>query len=65
MSAVRNLSGREVSGRPLRIDSATNAPGENFRGSQWGYSGALVYPNGCPLIQVVAVQHQLSPGPWR
>lgn len=32
MSAVRNLSGREVSGRPLRIDSATNAPGENFRG---------------------------------
>ena len=27
MSAVRNLAGREVNGRPLRIDSATNAPG--------------------------------------
>lgn len=26
MSAVRNLAGREVSGRPLRIDSAANAP---------------------------------------
>ncbi|XP_064405130.1 cleavage stimulation factor subunit 2-like isoform X2 [Halichondria panicea] len=26
-SAVRNLAGREVNGRPLRIDSATNAPG--------------------------------------
>ena len=27
MSAVRNLAGREVNGRPLRIDSAMNAPG--------------------------------------
>lgn len=27
MSAVRNLGGRELNGRPLRIDSATNAPG--------------------------------------
>ena len=27
MSAVRNLAGRELNGRPLRIDSATNAPG--------------------------------------
>ena len=32
MSAVRNLAGREVGGRPLRIDSATNAPGGEFRG---------------------------------
>lgn len=32
-SAVRNLAGKEVNGRPLRIDSATNAPGENFRAS--------------------------------
>jgi len=31
MSAVRNLAGRELNGRPLRIDSATNAPGEGFR----------------------------------
>ena len=26
MSAVRNLAGRELNGRPLRIDSAANAP---------------------------------------
>ena len=26
MSAVRNLAGRELNGRPLRIDSASNAP---------------------------------------
>ena len=32
MSAVRNLAGREVNGRPLRIDSAMNAPGGEFRG---------------------------------
>lgn len=32
MSAVRNLAGKEVNGRPLRIDSATNAPGGEFRG---------------------------------
>lgn len=32
MSAVRNLTGREVNGRPLRIDSATNAPGGEMRG---------------------------------
>ena len=31
MSACRNLAGRELNGRPLRIDSAMNAPGENFR----------------------------------
>ncbi|CAI8033910.1 Cleavage stimulation factor subunit 2 [Geodia barretti] len=31
-SAVRNLTGREVNGRPLRIDSATNAPGGEMRG---------------------------------
>ena len=32
MSAVRNLAGKEVNGRPLRIDSATNAPGGEFKG---------------------------------
>ncbi len=26
MSAMRNLAGREVNGRPLRIDGASNAP---------------------------------------
>ena len=31
MSACRNLAGRELNGRPLRIDSAMNAPGENMR----------------------------------
>ena len=38
MSAVRNLAGKEVSGRPLRIDSAMNAPGGEFRGpgELWG-----------------------------
>ena len=34
MSAVRNLQGKEVNGRPLRIDSATNAPGGEFRGER-------------------------------
>ena len=34
MSAVRNLAGRELNGRPLRIDSATNAPGEGLRGRE-------------------------------
>ena len=34
MSAVRNLAGRELNGRQLRIDSAANAPGEGFRGQQ-------------------------------
>lgn len=31
MSACRNLAGRELNGRPLRIDSAMNAPGENLK----------------------------------
>lgn len=31
LSACRNLVGREVNGRALRIDSAMNAPGESFR----------------------------------
>ncbi len=31
MSACRNLAGRELNGRPLRIDSAMNAPGENIK----------------------------------
>lgn len=33
MSAVRNLAGRELNGRPLRIDSATNAPSAGGMGS--------------------------------
>lgn len=33
MSAVRNLAGRELSGRPLRIDSACNAPSAGGPGS--------------------------------
>ena len=33
MSACRNLAGRELNGRPLRVDSAMNAPGENIRSS--------------------------------
>ena len=37
MSAVRNLAGREVNGRPLRIDSATNAPG----GGGGGFGGGV------------------------
>ncbi len=46
MSAVRNLAGRELSGRPLRIDSACNAPsaggmglGGNM-GAEGGFRGA-------------------------
>ena len=38
MSAVRNLAGREVNGRPLRIDSAANAPG----GGGGGFGGGGV-----------------------
>ena len=37
MSAVRNLAGRELNGRQLRIDSAANAPGDGFRGQQGNY----------------------------
>ena len=36
MSAVRNLGGRELNGRPLRIDSATNAPGGGGGGGAGG-----------------------------
>ena len=32
MSAVRNLAGRELNGRPLRIDSACNAPSGGLGG---------------------------------
>ena len=39
MSAVRNLAGREVNGRPLRIDSATNAPGGGGGGLGGGGGG--------------------------
>ena len=39
MSAVRNLSGRELNGRPLRIDSATNAPGGGGGGGGGGDAG--------------------------
>ena len=39
-SAVRNLIGRELNGRPLRIDSATNAPGGGGGGGGGGgFSG--------------------------
>ena len=41
MSAVRNLAGRELNGRPLRIDSATNAPGEGFRREYLQEPGSL------------------------
>lgn len=41
MSAVRNLAGREVNGRPLRIDSATNAPGGGGGGFGGGGVGEL------------------------
>ena len=30
MSVCRNLAGRELNGRPLLIDRAMNAPGENL-----------------------------------
>ena len=36
MSAVRNLGGQELNGRPLRIDSATNAPGGGGGGGGGG-----------------------------
>ena len=39
MSAVRNLAGREVNGRPLRSDSATNAPGGGGGGLGGGGGG--------------------------
>ena len=38
MSAVRNLAGREINGRPLRVDSASNAPG-GTRGIMGGGGG--------------------------
>ena len=41
MSAVRNLAGREVSGRPLRIDSAANAPSAGGP----GMGGPLINPD--------------------
>ena len=41
MSAVRNLTGRELNGRPLRIDSATNAPGGGGGGGG-GFSGGEI-----------------------
>lgn len=41
MSAVRNLAGRELNGRPLRIDSASNAPGGGG-GGQGGPGGTNV-----------------------
>lgn len=46
MSACRNLAGRELNGRPLRIDSAMNAPGENFRGGCGMWAGIRVIPPG-------------------
>ena len=50
MSACRNLAGRELNGRPLRIDSAMNAPGENLRGSMNTPSGPMEPPvHGAPV----------------
>ena len=40
MSAVRNLAGRELNGRPLRIDSAANAPSGGNTGPFGGGEGA-------------------------
>ena len=51
MSAVRNLAGRELNGRPLRIDSATNAPGEGFRRE------CLQEPGGLPSAQYSDTTH--------
>ena len=45
MSAVRNLGGRELNGRPLRIDSATNAPGGGGGGGGFG-GGEMGRPGG-------------------
>lgn len=45
MSAVRNLAGRELNGRPLRIDSASNAPSAGGVGGMgMGFEG----PKGSP-----------------
>ena len=44
MSAVRNLAGREVNGRPLRIDSAANAPGGGGGGFGGGGVGEVNRP---------------------
>ncbi len=44
MSAVRNLAGRELNGRPLRIDSASNAPNAGGGGSEGGGRGAMNPP---------------------
>ena len=44
LSACRNLTGREVNGRPLRIDSAMNAPGESFRSSVVATQGPVEPP---------------------
>ena len=42
MSAVRNLAGRELNGRPLRIDSASNAPGgEGVKSTAAGPGGPV------------------------
>ena len=45
MSAVRNLAGRELNGRPLRVDSASNAPG-GVRGIIGGGESGRMGPGG-------------------
>lgn len=55
MSAVRNLAGREVSGRPLRIDSAANAPSAGGLGGVGG-SGMNVETMRGPTGPVIPVE---------
>ena len=50
MSACRNLVGRELNGRPLRIDSAMNAPGENMKGSVTIPGGPIEPPVHGPMV---------------
>ena len=56
MSAVRNLAGRELNGRPLRIDSAANAP--NSGGGGWAEGGGRggVPPSQSPQQQMPEVR---------
>lgn len=60
MSAVRNLAGREVAGRPLRIDSAANAPSAGGSGMNTEGSRA---PTG-PVIPVEVNRGDFPPGKW-
>ena len=52
MSAVRNLAGRELNGRQLRIDSATNAPGGGGGGGAGGGGDAGRAAAGRPMSNI-------------